>query len=67
MLFAAVHESAFGTKRTWAGALQMSAYDPKRTCPLRREYLSDSAFRAPILAQFFFFEAQMRALAGKEQ
>jgi hypothetical protein len=25
MRFAAVHESAFGTKRTWAIALQMSA------------------------------------------
>ena len=24
--------SAIGTKRTWVGALQMSAYDPKRAC-----------------------------------
>jgi hypothetical protein len=33
-----------GVKRTWPIAVQMSAYDPKRTCPLRREYVSDAAF-----------------------
>jgi CYTH domain-containing protein len=30
-LFAAVHESAFGTKQTSPSALHMSANDPKRT------------------------------------
>ena len=38
-----------GVKRTCRFASQMSAYDPKRTCPLRREYLCDAAFRAPNL------------------
>ena len=31
MLFAAVHESAFGTKQTFLVAPHMSAFDPKRT------------------------------------
>ena len=31
MLFAAVHKSAIGTKRTSSSALHMSAFDPKRT------------------------------------
>jgi hypothetical protein len=29
LLFAAVHESAIGTKQTWASALQMSAFGGK--------------------------------------
>jgi hypothetical protein len=29
--FAALHESAIGTKRTYRVALHMSAFDPKRT------------------------------------
>ena len=32
--------SGFGAKADMTIALQMSAFDPKRTCPLRREYLS---------------------------
>jgi hypothetical protein len=28
-LFAALHESAIGPKRTWASALQMSAFEGK--------------------------------------
>src|SRR5262245_55502381 len=31
MLFAAVHESAIGPKRTYACAVHLSAFDPKRT------------------------------------
>src|SRR6476661_2800674 len=53
--------SLSGVKRTWVGAAHMSAFDPKRTCPLRREYLSDAAFRAPNLAPCFLFEAQKRS------
>jgi len=53
--------SLLGVKRTWVGAAHMSAFDPKRTCPLRREYLSDAAFRAPNLAPCFLFEAQKRS------
>ena len=55
ILFAALHESAFGpkrtfhmshlmslsgVKRTWAGAVQMSAFDPKRTFPSPPLYIS---------------------------
>jgi len=29
MIFAALHESAFGTKRTWASALHISAFGGK--------------------------------------
>ena len=32
--------SAFGTKRTWACALHMSAFDPKRTSSLTANDLS---------------------------
>ena len=40
--------SAFGTKRTCAGALQMTAFGVKRTCRLHFEM---SAFDAPDYAR----------------
>ena len=30
--------SLLGVKRTWAGAVQMSAFDPKRTWPLSERW-----------------------------
>jgi hypothetical protein len=34
MLFAAMHESALGPKRTWPSALQMSAFGGKADMPI---------------------------------
>ena len=39
MLFVAVHESAIGTKRTWAGALHMSAFGGKADMPFCTAYV----------------------------
>jgi hypothetical protein len=33
-LFVAVHETAFGTKQTWASALHMSAFGGKADMPI---------------------------------
>jgi len=51
IFFAALHESAFGPKQTWACALHMSAFDPKRTslvAPHRHGLLRNFAFAVAI-------------------
>ena len=50
MLFAAVHESAYGTKRTPPSALHMSAFDPKRTRRLILMRGQNRASAAPNVA-----------------
>src|SRR5262245_9121448 len=45
--------SLLGVKRTWAGAVQMSAFDPKRTLAVSRPALPECYFeliRCPVLS-----------------
>jgi hypothetical protein len=44
--FATVHESAIGPKQTWARALHMSAFDPKRTLSNGPSHTSLSSYDA---------------------
>ena len=50
--------SRLGVKRTWAGALQMSAFDPKRTLSkVRRDF-----FRSKLLSLVFVLNSTAAAI-----
>jgi hypothetical protein len=55
--------SAFGGKADTASASQNVRLLPKADMPLRREYLSDAAFRAPNLGLSTMFCLKRKALS----